>query len=60
MNKERFDIIFTSLENYQRDVGNRQVFETIEQCNVIRSEYESIKDFISDYSAPDSIGYTRS
>jgi hypothetical protein len=60
MEKSSFDIIFTSLENYQRDVKNRQIFETIEQGNIIRSEYESLKDFIFDYSVPDAIGYTRS
>jgi hypothetical protein len=59
MDKSGFNIIFTSLENYQRDVENRQMFEIIEQSNVIRSDYENIKDFILDYSSPDSIGYTR-
>jgi hypothetical protein len=59
MGHDRFDIIFTSLENYRRDVDNRQFLETVEQCNTIRSEFEYIKDFIFDYSVPDSIGYTR-
>jgi hypothetical protein len=60
MDQTHFNIIFASLENYQRDVGNRQCFETIEQCNTIRAEFEYIKDFIFDYSVPDSIGYTKS
>jgi hypothetical protein len=55
-----FNIIFTSLENYQKDIENQHIFETIEQSKIIRAEYENIKDFICDYSVPDTIGYTRS
>jgi len=46
-------------DNLANEVDNRQFLETGEQCNTFRSEFEYIKDFIFDYSVPDSIGYTR-
>jgi len=55
-----FSVIFTSLENYQKDVENQHIFETIKQSKIIQIEYENIKDFICDYSVPGTIGYTRS
>ncbi|GMO29844.1 MAG: hypothetical protein Ta2B_10790 [Termitinemataceae bacterium] len=55
----KFDIIFTSLDTYRQDVQYRQVFETIEQDNSVRTEFEYIKDYMSGYSIPDTIGFTK-
>ncbi len=55
----KYTILFKSLEVFREDEKNNNIYQIIEQSNLIKDQYDYLKQFCVSDEVTENIGFTR-